>query len=347
MHVHLFVPDLCHTDLLSPHASGAGTSLTSAETLLAKGRRNLSSDGAGTEAWLKTRYAISSAGDSGMAAWSLLGDGMAPGEAAWLRADPVHLRIDRDSLVLADSTLFAVTREEAGALSAHLNAHFAPELEFLPVHPRRWYARMRHAELPICTPPSQARGRTVSAHLPAGANAMRWHALMNEVQMALHDHPVNEAREMRAELPVNSIWFWGGGMLEQPSVRPFDLVLADDPLARGLALASGASAAPLPADAALLLSPSTDSGRVLVLLDALSAPAAYGDAQAWSEQAARLESRWFAPLLAALRKGRVGMITLHMGTPHGSLSAETVRNDLRHFWRRTRPIADYALVPPE
>lgn len=341
MHVHLFVPDLCHPGWLVPGISAAGVQLESAETLVAKGRRTEVAHHAHSEAWLKAQYAIDSAGDTGIAAWSLLGDGMAPGDSAWLRADPVHLRVDRDSLMLADSVLFGISREEADALSSHLNGHFAPDLEFLPVHPRRWYARMKNAELPSCTPPSQARGRPVSAHLPAGADAMRWHALMNEVQMALHDHPVNEARETRGELPLNSIWFWGGGVLEQPASRPFDRVLADDPLARGLALASGASAAALPADAAALLSTPTDSGRVLVLLDALSAPAAYGDAQTWAEQAASLEKRWFAPLLAAMRAGRVGMITLHMGTVDGSLSAETVATDLRRFWRRTRPLAAY------
>ncbi len=341
MHVHLLVPDLCRPDWLEPGICAEDVQLESAETLMAKGRRSLAVQGVNPEAWLKMQYMVESAGDAGIAALSLLGDGMAPGDGAWLRADPVHLRVDRDSLVLADSALFGISGEEAGTLSDHLNAHFAPDFEFLPVHPRRWYAKASNTELPSCTPPSQARGRPVSAHLPAGADAMRWHALMNEVQMALHDHPVNEARELRGELPVNSIWFWGGGVLEQPSSRPFDQVLADDPLARGLALASGAAAAPLPADAAALLS-AAHSGRVLVLLDALSAPAAYGDAQAWSEQAARLEDRWFAPLLAALRAGRVGMITLHMGTPAGSLSAETVATDLRRFWRRTRPLAAYA-----
>lgn len=342
MHVHLFVPDLCHPRWLEPGLSGAGAQLESAETLLAKGRRSLVAHGANAETWLKMQYAVDSTGDAGIAALSLLGDGMAPGDSVWLRADPVHLRVDRDSLVLADSTLFGISAEEARTLSDHLNAHFAPEIEFLPAHPRRWYVRMKNADLPACTPPSQARGRAVSAHLPAGSDAMRWHALMNEVQMALHDHPVNESREMRGELPVNSIWFWGGGVLERPSSRPYDQVLSDDPLARGLALASGASAAPLPMNAAALLSMPADSGQVLVLLDALSAPAAYGDAQAWSEQAADLEGRWFAPLLAALRAGRVGMITLHMGMADGSLSAETVATDLRRFWRRSRSLATYA-----
>ena len=53
-----------------------------------------------------------------------------------------------------------------------------------------------------------------------------------------------------------------------------------------------------------------------------------------------LEAHWCAPLLAALRAGRIGMLTLH--APESGVSFETVRGDLRRFWRRPRPLAAYA-----
>jgi len=37
---------------------------------------------------------------------------------------------------------------------------------------------------------------------------MRFRAQLNELQMQLHDHPLNQAREARGELPVNSLWLW-------------------------------------------------------------------------------------------------------------------------------------------
>jgi hypothetical protein len=49
----------------------------------------------------------------------------------------------------------------------------------------------------------------------------------------------------------------------------------------------------------------------------------------------------FAPLLAALRGGRVGMVTLHVPDSLGA-SFETVRGDLRRFWRRPRALEKYA-----
>lgn len=332
MHLHLLVPDL----LGGP---AADLRPASAELLVARGRRRLEAESA--EAWLKTQYGMDGGSDAGLAAWSLLGEGVAPGDGCWLRADPVHLRVDRDALLLADATLFGIPQEEAGALNAHLGAHFAPGLHFLSVHPQRWYARTQRPPRIACTPLAQARGRPISAHLPAGADAMHWHALMNETQMALHGHAVNETRESRGELPVNGVWFWGGGTFEQPASRPFGKVYADDPLPRGLALASGAAAAPLPADAAALTADATHR-QVLAVLDGLRAPLAYGDAQAWAEQAAALERQWFTPLLAALRAGRIGMLTLHLTAAEGGgLTAETVAGDLRRFWRRPRPLRAY------
>jgi hypothetical protein len=58
--------------------------------------------------------------------------------------------------------------------------------------------------------------------------------------------------------------------------------------------------------------------------------------------AADLERDWLAPLLEALRRSRIGMVTLHLPGAGAALETETVRSDLRHFWRRRRPVAEFA-----
>jgi hypothetical protein len=80
----------------------------------------------------------------------------------------------------------------------------------------------------------------------------------------------------------------------------------------------------LPADAAAWLAQSPEDGRHLAILDPSS----------------ELPERdWFAPLAAALRTGRIGMLSLHV--PDAGLSFETVRGDLRRFWRRPKALALY------
>jgi len=76
------------------------------------------------------------------------------------------------------------------------------------------------------TPAAAARGARVDEKLPSGPDAMRFHALMNEAQMLLHEHPVNAEREARGEPALNSIWFWGGGVMAAAKARPFSAVVA-------------------------------------------------------------------------------------------------------------------------
>ena len=37
-----------------------------------------------------------------------------------------------------------------------------------------------------------------------------WRRLLNEIQMAWYEHPVNEARAQRGLPPVNALWLYGG-----------------------------------------------------------------------------------------------------------------------------------------
>jgi len=347
MNLHLVVPDLLWIPRGTPQPAPQRAAQARAplarpgalERLLARGRRAARA-GTSLEAWLLERFGVGADGPA--APYSLVGEGGDPGEDWWLRADPVHVEVSRDSLWVADATLFDLTHTEAAGLVAALNAHFAPDIRFRAAQPDRWYASATRPSALATTPIAEARGRPVNEHLPHGTDAARWNAVLNEAQMLLHAHPVNEAREARGAPTVNSVWFWGGGCYAAPARAPYACVWADDPLARGLAQSAGMRHAALPSAATALLAAAGASGVAAVVLDALRAPAAYGDAQAWTAALDALERDWFAPLLEALRDGRVGMITLHAPAAGRTLEAETTRQDLRYLWRRARPLEAYA-----
>ena len=288
-----------------------------------------------SEAWLFERFGVARQRDWPVAPYTLLADGGAPAGHYWMRADPVHIEAGRDSLGLTDSTAFDVSRNESEALVETLNRHFGPAMLFYPMRPERWYVRLEKAPDMRTTPPAAARGVAIDENLPSGPDAMRFLALMNEAQMLLHEHPVNAGREARGDLPLNSIWFWGGGVIDAAKARPFSAVVGDDPLARGLALAAGIPARALPKDADSVLAALEDEGLALVVLDAPR------EAQL-RERRTALERDWFLPLLAALKSGRIGMLTLHLCGADSLLEVETVRSDLRYFWRRRKPLSAYA-----
>lgn len=240
----------------------------------------------------------------------------------WLRADPVHLRVLRDRVVIVP--LAGLAPETAAALVATLNRHFAGRHEFRAPHPDRWVmsnapeALRSSPPAPLRAPPARAlAGADLGAHLPAAP----WPALLNEIQMALHEHPANEGRE----LEVNGVWLWGAGELPATATAPWRSVSAEDPLALGLARIARLAHRTPPASATEWLAELPEEGRHLAAFDALHES---------------LEADWFAPLVAALRAGRIGMLTLHV--PDAGCAFEAVRADLRRFWRRPRPLQAHA-----
>jgi hypothetical protein len=322
MHAELVVPGLL--------AAAQGARMPAAELLLARGRRS-DSERRAVEHWLQEAFELEGGLPAG--ALTVLARGeLAPGFLA--RADPVHLRLMRDHVIAVPGEALSISAEEAAALSTAINQHFAGRLEVHVAEPLRWWARLAEPlELPA-EPPLEHAGRVVR-QAPAGA------ALANELQMLLHAHPVNEAREARGESTINSLWLWGTGPAPAEAVSPWQSVSADDPVALGLAQASKTRGRALPASAAAWLERLPEEGRHLVLLDALRPLLALGNAAAAGAAAAAMEQAWFAPLLAALRSGRVGMISLHVPDARSAVSCETIRGDLRRFWRRAKPLGEY------
>lgn len=342
MHCHLLLPDLlwAERDFPDIQRERAAPAL---ERLLAKGRRAAAAQAPDTaEAWLYERFGVDRQRDWPAAPYCLLADGGDPGKHHWLRADPVHLKLEGNHLMLADSTAFSLSQQEAESLAASLNAHFSGDgLMFYPLRPQRWYLRLAQAPALETTALARAAGRSIDALLPRGADASAWRARLNDMQMLLHGHAVNEQRERAGELPINSLWLWGGGSLPDTNPAPFDALWSANPFARGLAQAARVAAHALPRGAAEMLRAGASAGVHLILLEELCSPARFGDAQAWSEALLRLEHDWFAPLLQALRQERVGMLSLHALGPAGHFSVEVTRGDLRRFWRRMKPLTAY------
>jgi hypothetical protein len=329
-----------HCELVVPGLFGAGpgakvgTRFAALELLLARGRSR-SGPAQRLEGWLHEAFDFGEA-PFPAGALTLLGCGGDPGEASWARADPVHLRVMRDHLIVVPSEAFDVSRKEAEALCEALNRHFTGTLRLEACDPRRWCARLSE-EIPIdAQRPLDVSGRDVNL-----SGATRWHALLNEAQMVLHEHPVNEAREARGEPAVNSIWLWGAGRVPQGAECPWQSVAANDPAALGAARLAGARHRALPRSAQEWLERLPEDGRHLAVIDALRAPLVLAKDTLQAEMEV-LEREWFEPLLAALRSGRIGMVTLHVPDGAEAVSFETVRGDLRRFWRLAKSIEYYA-----
>jgi hypothetical protein len=302
--------------------------LPALQTLLARSTRQPSPN-EGVEAALCKALGIARQQDWPLAPITLEADGGAAGDAYWLRADPVHLRVMRDRIVLAGSGALELSQQEADTLAAAIGRHFGDELNPMPLRPQRWYVRLPHAPHLTTTPLSVAQGRDIDPLLPHGADAMQYRSRLNELQMLLHEHPVNQAREARGELPVNSLWLWGGGSKPAAPTTHLSLYSCNDD-ARALGVFCNSVVHPLP----LHWEKSLLATEGLVVLDGLAQAGQYGDAYGWREALRVLEANWFAPLLHSLHTlGRAGV---RLADPISGKALHLQRADRWKIWRRPR-----------
>ncbi|OGI47278.1 MAG: hypothetical protein A2151_05430 [Candidatus Muproteobacteria bacterium RBG_16_65_34] len=258
----------------------------------------------------------------------------------WVRADPVHLRPERDRLILADSHVLDLTQDEASRLAAEIAKVYVEDGLILKApRPGRWYLKPARAPRISTTPLPEVVARDIHPYLPQGKDGKAWHTILNEVQILLHTAKVNEERERRGKLPINSLWFWGGGRL--PKIKPvsWTQIWSEEPVSLALARLTETSGRALPAGFEDWRRQADRAGEHLVVLDSLRAPFLYGDQEAWSAAMTRLERDWMAPLSIALRAETLSSATLLTDAGRGfHLSPKA----MRRWWRRRHPLASYA-----
>jgi hypothetical protein len=287
-------------------------------------------------AWLLRQWGLGP--DAPVAALTIAAEG-GPREGEWLRADPVHLRVERDALVLHDASVLALTREEVDAAIDALNDFFLGDgLMFAAPALERWYVLLPDGEAPATTPLDDAVGRNPFGKLPVGRGRLRWASILSEAQMLLAALPFNERRESEGRPQLNGLWFWGGGKLPERLPRPFDQVAAANPLARSLALASGCPVRALPGSLREL--PASPAADCLAVLDALPPPLRRGDIAAWRAAVEDLSHGWFDTLGDALT--RFDRLRLVLPASRDTAVYELDRQARWRFFRRAQPLSSHA-----
>ncbi len=327
--LHLLVPGLAW---VNEKAFAADLQLPALRTLLARAEHHPLPDPT-PEAWLCAAFALNPRPDYPVAPFSFLGDGGSPEQAHWLRADPVHLRIHGDQLILLDSDTLNITAEEAEAMINALNLYFKTDgLTFYGPSPNRWYVSTEEQKLVTHTI-SEVTGKNVNPYLPSDVDGPKWNSISNEIQMLFFAHAVNQEREENQKLTINSVWFWGGGTLNKVG-SPFSMIVTDDLFSNGLGVAANIDVLPLPANAGPYLASVKPGGEHLLTIETLEKPAQYRDIQTWRNIILALEEQWFKPLLQALKQNRLSTISIYAFGANENCKFKIQRGDLWKFWRR-------------
>lgn len=220
------------------------------------------------------------------AAWQRQQQGRAADGQAWAFVTPCQWQVGADHVTLRDPDELALDEAATRALLAVVAPWFAADgIELHYDQPGRWIGcGAPFADL-ACAALERALLRDLRRWLPDPRQARTLLRLHSEVQMLLHTHPLNAAREQRGQAPVNAFWLHGAGRLPAASANTADT-------------ASAASAA----SAATVAQPT--------LLDSLSGPALHGDWQSWAREWRALDAGPLADLLRQARRGQSVRLTL-------------------------------------
>lgn len=251
-------------------------------------------------------------------------------QGSWAVAQPVHLAAAIDHLRLAALQNLSVSAEESAALLETINRHLAGTGFVLRANsPELW--SLQCAEPIECNTfePAQVVGRNVRDYMPAGRDGAAIRGLMNEIQMLLHEHPVNERRTRGGRLSVNSLWMWGFGSLTPPAPKRLPVLATDDAWLTGLWRLHGAQSLPAAEAAARLERP---------IAGALIALAQPGD-RAYETALCDIDATVLQAARAAVAGGRCRALEIRTG-------ATVVVMDARSRWRCWRRPARIAEARP-
>ena len=134
---------------------------------------------------------------------------------------PAHWHLASDHVSLVSPAELALNEHESRALLDAVRPLFESEgwrLEYAA--PLRWYgAHEMLRDLP-CAALDRVIGRNVDVWIPPDPRARQVRRLQSEVQMLLYNHPLNDEREARGALTVNSFWLSGCGLRQGESPAP-------------------------------------------------------------------------------------------------------------------------------
>lgn len=243
-----------------------------------------------------------------------------------VRADPISLKADRDNATLVPAQFLDIQEDEAVELVAALNAFTAEDnLDFFKDENGVWYMTGMAAHSLDTYPPSFLANRHASMFLPDGQEAAQWRRLLTEIQMLLHTHPVNQRRELRGQMPINSVWFWGGADLPQKRSDQKDVQFyADDNQARIWADVLGVPTFPLE-QFTDDLGNIDNIARSVVLDLGLLAAWIEQDADILKKELERVNQQWLEPLAEHVSQQRIKRVDIQTeDSLRGFCSSETL-----------------------
>jgi len=252
--------------------------------------------------------------------WGQTGDR----SAAWVAgADPVHLEATMNNLRLHALQAGEMPATDLHELFEHLQRTLGNDYDIDFAHMGVCGYLRGDQRITTATVSTDIVDRcNVDEFMPDTETTAKYHRLLGEVQMVLHEHEVNENREAAGVRAVNSLWFWGGGIAPEKEVRPIPPLFTNDPLFKGYWESCTGVVDKWTGDFDHCLDIAIN-GFVAVLPDIQD------------ESRPAVQAEYLDKLRLLLNNGSLNTLTLLF---RDGLSVEIGRFDILRFWRTVSPL---------
>ncbi len=233
-------------------------------------------------------------------------------KSVWM-ATPLHLAAGLTTLHFDARGILQLSAHELAQLALDFQRTFH-DASLMPLESGDFLLLRDTLPATITTEPARIVGGKVADALPRGEGASQLRRFGAEIEMWLHGHAVNLARE----LPISTLWIWGGGAytpLARSTADALPLAFGSDSYLGGLWQLCGGEARPLPRQL-----DATYAGSVVLVLES--------GRMSLSE----IDRDFIVPALDALRAHAVERVTILANDRCLALTS----SGQRKFWRRAR-----------
>lgn len=245
-------------------------------------------------------------------------------------ASPVWQQMGMNTASQIPAEHLPLTHSEAAIWCHELNQFYRGEYAFTPIRPDLW-------TLALPSPPTwhaasilDLASQLDGSQTASGSDIRPWLALSTELQMWLHNHPRNAARQQNQLPPINGIWLWNA-----PAAVPFQ---AASLIASNSAWAAHSSQATTEQPENYAAWQRTCAQRQIplahthIFADDFLPSQQTGDIWAYQTQLAVWEQNWFEPLRQDLLSGCLKGLRIVCEQAQCTIGSKPQRA----FWKRKR-----------
>lgn len=221
-------------------------------------------------------------------------------------ASPVWQQMGMHSMNLLDGAAVGINEEEAEALCSGLNEFYRGQARFRALRPDLWRMLLPASVDWQAPPVFDVLGQIDGSVRAEGTGAAQWLQMQTEIQMWLHDHPMNRHRRNHQQPPINGIWLWNAPVYPSAAAESAPALMGCD---SPWTAQSPLNLAPAPARFQDWQQYCDDEGvavgNTAVWLDGLTLSRQTNDTWAYGDVLAQWDETFFQPLWEALSEKRM------------------------------------------